>query len=341
MLAILAPHVPLAFLVARFAVARARRGDVPDWRVGRVIVPRRRENFPSPARAQVWFEWRRFGRSLPALVGILLPFELALLFPFRETPGIVFEILAGVLLTPPFMATFVAATVSTAMSPFVATRPLTSVSLIAAKLRATIWSTVATWLLVVAAVPIGLRLSGTMPTAIGWMHRLVETVGTPRAIAIALLVLLGLMATTWKQLVQSLFIGMTGREWIVKASVFVALGVLSVAVPLAHWVFGSRIMMAWLWIAFPWIAAVLVCLKLSAAIWIARRLHDRHLISDRAILLGAVSWDVAVLALYALLVWLTPALLFRGYFLALIAMLAVPLARVSAAPLALAWSRHR
>src|SRR5437867_10779168 len=32
MLAILAPHVPLAYLVARFAVARARRGDVPDWR---------------------------------------------------------------------------------------------------------------------------------------------------------------------------------------------------------------------------------------------------------------------------------------------------------------------
>src|SRR5258708_22923685 len=32
MLAILAPHVALAYLVARFAVARARRGDVPDWR---------------------------------------------------------------------------------------------------------------------------------------------------------------------------------------------------------------------------------------------------------------------------------------------------------------------
>src|SRR5438067_10853566 len=32
MVAILAPQVPLAYLVARFAVARARRGDVPDWR---------------------------------------------------------------------------------------------------------------------------------------------------------------------------------------------------------------------------------------------------------------------------------------------------------------------
>ena len=32
MLGILAPQIPLAYLVARFAVARARRGDVPDWR---------------------------------------------------------------------------------------------------------------------------------------------------------------------------------------------------------------------------------------------------------------------------------------------------------------------
>src|SRR5258708_19008605 len=32
MLVILEPHVPLAYLVARSAVARARRRDVPDWR---------------------------------------------------------------------------------------------------------------------------------------------------------------------------------------------------------------------------------------------------------------------------------------------------------------------
>src|SRR2546423_10115308 len=32
MLAILAPQPPFAYLAARFAVARARRGDVPDWR---------------------------------------------------------------------------------------------------------------------------------------------------------------------------------------------------------------------------------------------------------------------------------------------------------------------
>jgi hypothetical protein len=357
MLAILAPNVPLAYFVARFAVARARRGDVPDWRkmfawLGQIadVLPRRQDHFSSPARAQMWFEWRRLGRSLPALVGILMPFELALLFIFHQTPVIVFEILVGALLTPPFMAAFVAATVSKSnrdgsdaygVTPFTAARPLTSVSLVAAKFKATIWSTVAAWVLVIVAIPIALRLSGTMPLVIEWGHRLTEAAGRPRAIVFVLLVFAGLMASTWKQLVQSLYIGMSGREWIVKASVFVALAFLSVIVPLAHWVFHSKFLMALLWNVLPWILAVLVCIKLSAAVWITMRLRDNRLVSDRAILIGAVCWDVVVFALYCLLVWLVPALLFRGYFLALIAILAVPLARLSAAPLALAWNRHR
>jgi len=356
MLAILAPHVPLAYLAARVAVARARRGVVPDWqgifaRLGRIPdVPRRRERFSSPARAQAWLEWRRHGRSLPALVAILLPFELALLFVFRETPVIVFEILAGVLLTPPFMAAFGAATVSKSnphgsdsygLTPFIATRPLTSASLIAAKLKATIRSTLAAWMLVLVAIPIALKLTGTFPLVIEWTHDLIEAVGTPRAIVIVLLGFSALVASTWKQLVQSLFIGLSGREWVVRASVFVALSVLSIIVPLAHWVSGNRFLMGALWNALPWIAAVLVCFKLSAAVWVAMRLRDSGLLSDRTILLGAACWDVVVFALYGLLVWLAPALLFRGYVLALVAILAVPLARLSAAPLALAWNRHR
>jgi hypothetical protein len=284
------------------------------------------------------------------MVGILLPFELAMLFVFSETPVIVFETLLGVLLTPPFMAAFVAATVSKSnhhgsdsygVTPFIATRPLTSASLVAAKLKVTIWSTLAAWLLVMAAIPVALRLSGTTPMAIDWIRQLMDAMGTPRATVILLLGFSALMASTWKQLVQSLYIGMSGREWVVKASVFVVLALLAIVLPLAHWVAGSRIVMAALWNSIPWIAAILVCFKLSAAAWIAMRLHDSRLLSDRAIVTGAVCWDVAVFALYGLLVWLLPTILFRSYFLALVAILAIPLARLSAAPLALAWNRHR
>ena len=61
MVAILAPQIPLAYAAARFAVARARRGDVPDWSgafpVARFAgVAKRRKSFRCVAGAQAWFE---------------------------------------------------------------------------------------------------------------------------------------------------------------------------------------------------------------------------------------------------------------------------------------------
>ncbi|GAC1415639.1 MAG: hypothetical protein NVSMB53_14290 [Gemmatimonadaceae bacterium] len=353
MVAILAPHVPLAYLFAHSAVARARRGDVPDWRrsfLGTTARPLRTDRFPSATKAQLWFEWRQYGRSLPWLVAILLPFELALLFAFSQTPELIFEVLLIVLFTPPSMAAFVAATAAKwgattsdayGVTPFIAMRPLTNGSLIAAKMKAMIWSTLAAWMLVFVATPLALRFSGAALVVMERAHRLVEVMGMPRAIAILLLAVAALLASTWKQLVQSLYIGMTGREWVVKASVFAALTFLAAVLPLAVWISRSRKTMAVLFNNFALIAAVLVCLKLSAAVWIAVRLHDKRLLSDRTLVIGAVCWDVAVFALYGLLVWIVPLVLIAKNVLALVAILEVPLARLAAAPLALAWNRHR
>jgi hypothetical protein len=343
MLAMVAPHVPLAYVAARWAVARARRGGGVECggHAAAMTAPAWPAHSTSPARAQAWLEWRQHGRSLPIMVAILLPLELLLLFAFHEAPVIIFEILAAALLTPPVMAIFVAATVSGRVTPFLAARPMTSASLIAAKLKVTMWSTFIAWILVLAAIPIALEVSGTMPVVAGWAHDLIRIFGAPRAIALALLALVVLITSTWKQLVQSLYIGMSGREWLVKGSVFATLAVLSVALPAAHWLVGNRVAMAVLWNTFPWIAAVVIGAKLAAAVWIAGRLHDRGLVRRRTLILGALGWDALILALYALLAWIVPTLLFRMYFLALVAMLAVPLVRLAAAPLALDWNRHR
>ena len=357
MLAILAPQVPLAYLVARFAVARARRGDVPDWRgvfarLGQVarVLPSRRRHFRSAERAQVWFEWRRHGRTLPALVGILLPFELALLFASGNSPAFVFVILLGVLLTPPIMAVFVAPAVgrsnpyvrdSYGVTPFIATRPMTGAALIAAKLKATIRSTLAAWLLVLVAIPLALHLSGTGPMVIERVRRITAVVGAPHAIAIGLLGLAGFMASTWKRLVQSLYIGLTGRGWLVKASVFLTLAFLVAVGPIAQWVVDHPAAQAALWNGFPWILGALICFKMSGAAWVATRLYRGRVLSDRTLVIGAAWWCVTVLALYAVLAWVFYTPFFPRYLLGLVALLAVPLARLSAAPLALAWSRHR
>src|SRR5947207_6746831 len=83
MVAILAPQLPIAYLVAWFGVARARRGDVPDWSglFARTTVRRRASGqFLSAAGAQTWFEWQGHGRVLPAMVTVVVPVELLLLF---------------------------------------------------------------------------------------------------------------------------------------------------------------------------------------------------------------------------------------------------------------------
>jgi len=356
MLAILAPQIPLAYLVARFAVGRARRGDVPDWRgvfawltqIKRLL-SRRSEHFRSPASAQAWFEWRRHGRSLPAWVGILLPFELILLWAAGDSTSLVFTILIGVLLTPPLMASFAAATVSKSganagdaygVTPFIATRPLTNAELIAAKLKMAIRSTIVAWFLVLVAIPLALKLSGTSAVVLDRWRSLSEVVGTPRAMVVLLLILSGCIASTWKQLVQSLYIGLTGRASLIQGSVFLVLGFFFLFGPFAEWIIDSG-RLGELWSALPLIFAILVSLKMIAAVWIVLRLYHGRLLSDRTLVIGAGAWCVAVLALYGVLVWLLDTPHIPHYLLMLLAILAIPLARLSAAPLALAWNRHR
>ena len=358
MLGFLAPQVPLAYFAARVAIARARRGDTPDWRDAfarlerlRALFSRRRGHFSSAERAQVWFEWRRHGRLLPVLVAMVLPFGLALLWVFRDTPELVFDTLAVVLLTPPIMAAFVAANVSRSsadgsdsyeLTPFMATRPLSSTALVAAKLDATIRSTLVTWLLVLVAVLLALRLSGTSSVVADGALEVIASAGMPRAVALALLGLSALVASTWKQLVRSLYVGMSGRAWLVKGSVFITLVFLTLIVALAPWIHGNVNAVLWLWRAFPWILGVLVGFKVSAAIWSTIRLQDSRLLKGWTLVTGAACWLVVVLALDALLVWLLalPPSMPR-YRLGLVAILAVPWVRLSAAPLAVARNRHR
>ena len=359
MLAIIAPQIPLAYLTARLAVALARRGVVPDWRgaftwMARLAPVRTaRGQFATPARAQAWLEWRRHGWTLPALVGILLPCELALLFATGDTPALVWIILFGVLLTPPFMAAFVAATVRKpdldgqgggehyGLAPFLATRPLSNRALIAAKLEMSFWSTAVTWALVLIAIPVALRLTDTWPIVLERWHRTIALMGEARASVLTLLIVAGFMVSTWKQLVQTLFIGMTGRVWIVRTSLILTLVLVSFIGPLLDWVAGNSAVQAALWNAAPTVLAVLAALKLSAAVWVAVRLYHSRLLRDRTLVIGAALWCGAVLALAAVLSWWIASEFFPRYLFVLVAILAVPLVRLSAAPLALAWNRHR
>jgi hypothetical protein len=353
MVALLAPQIPLAFLVARHAVSRARRGGVTDRsagfeRIGAGLARRgfERRPFAGAGAAQRWLEWKRYGRSLPTFVGILLPVELLLLWA-PDAPSLVFTILVIVALTPPFMASFTAIAVRKSgagddygVSPFTATRPVSSAALVGARLGMAVWSTAAAWILVIATVPVALVLSDTWPIVADRAQGFAGVVGASRAIVFGALVLATLILTTWRQMVQSLYLGLTGRPGLIKASGLAMLCAIVAIGPLLNWAWNSGAH-AWLWVVLFWTLGVIVAARMVLACWIAIRLHRDRLLPDRSLVVGAALWLAAVAAVYAVLLWLFATPLVPRFLLLMIATVAVPLVRLSAAPLALAWNRHR
>ena len=352
MIAIIAPQLPFAYLLARAAVARARRGDVPTWRI-RVVTstPKRRvPAFKTAAAAQRWFEWKRHGLTLPTWVAFLLPAELVILWAAGTSATLVLVVLLGVLVTPPVMAGFTGAALrpsnpdardALGVPPFIATRPVTSAALIGAKLKATLWSTALTWLLVIAASLIALQWSGTSAIAAERLRRLAAVVGAPRAYVFVALVIGAAVVSTWNQLVQNLWVGLGGRAWVVRTSLVVALLLASAIGPGLVWIAEDRRIQVFLWNEVSLILGVLVGLKMIAVAWVAARLTRNPVLNDRTLFVGAATWVAAVLLLFWVLAWMLDTPHIPRHALMLVAILLVPLARVSASPLALAWNRHR
>ncbi|HEU4889681.1 MAG TPA: hypothetical protein VFV49_17480 [Thermoanaerobaculia bacterium] len=355
MLLLLAPFVPLAYVTALSAVRRARRGDVPDWGVEERLAPAfsrsaARRDFQSAARAQLWFEWRQYGRSLPLLVAIVLPVGLSLLFLFRETAVIVVEIVVASLLLPAFLAIFVAATVAKSSSnasesygitPFIATRPVEDRALVVAKWQAALLSTLAAWTIVAVAVPVALMGADATEPILEIARNVDDALGRPRAIILGLVILAGLVGSTWKQLVQGLYIAMSGRDWAVKGIVFATLVLVTVGFLALGWILDSRYRTALALSSIPWLMAAFVALKLVLAMRVMQRGAERGLFTRKQLIFGTILWDASVLALYGVLALILPEILFRRYFLLLVAMLVIPFVRLAAAPLAVARNRHR
>ncbi len=351
MVALLAPQLPLAYLLARHAVVRARRGDVAG-REARASAraqarPAAGSPFADAGRAQRWLEWNRFGRSLPVFVAILLPVELLLLWVSRDAPALIAEILAGAALTPPFMASFTAVAARRSresgdhgLGPFTAARPLSSSALVGARLVVAAWSTAAAWTLVLAAVPAALALSGTWDMVAHGVRRLADAVGADRVVVAALLVLAMLVLSTWRQMVQSLYLGLTGRPRLIRGSALAMLGLLVAIGPALDWAVtsGAR---AWFWVALYVALGSIVAARAVLACRIAVRIQREHLLTDRALAGWAAAWLAAVAAVYGVLLWLFATPYMPRFLLLLLATVMVPLVRLSAAPLALAWNRHR
>jgi hypothetical protein len=283
-------------------------------------------------------------------VALVLPAGLALLFPFHQTPVIVIEIVVASLLLPAILAIFVTATVakssanaseSYGITPFIATRPVEDRALVIAKWQAALLSTLAAWSIVAVAVPAALMAADGTEPILEIARNVDDALGRPRAVILGLLILAGLVGSTWKQLVQGLYIAMSGRDWAVKGIVFATLVLVTFGFLALGWILDSRYRTALVLSAIPWLMAVFVALKLVLAMRVMQRGAERGLFTRKQLIFGAIAWDACVLALYGLLAFILPEILFRRYFLLLVAMLVVPFVRLAAAPLAVAGNRHR
>ncbi len=344
-------------LAALAGVVRARRGEEPDWQwlqqtirqVGRGL-PRRRQAFASAARAQVWFEWRRHGWTLPLMVAFLLPLFLWPLWLGTNEVLSLPSILLLVCLLPPFLAGLAGPSVSGSnpeardyygLPPFTGVRPMTCGGLLAAKVKMAALSTLTAWGVVVLVVPSALVLSGNLQVVADGWGTLLRVLPAWKAAGLLALVLVGLILVTWKQFVENLFIGLTGNAWVINGVIIVGLLLMVVCALLGSWIYHHPEYHEPLLAAVPWVMSLAVLLKLLAAGWAWRTLRRRQLL-ERYTLPGLLTlWLLTVLGLIAWLAWLIPTGMTSLFSLALGVVLFVPLARLLAAPLALAWNRHR
>jgi hypothetical protein len=354
--AFLAVQLPVAYVTARAGLAAARRGDIPQWR-WLPALPRRvargtglRRRFASAGRAQVWFEWRRYGLKTPVIVALLLPgFLLPLLLPKNDL------IPTGRTLTLALLAPLLAAGMGIntvgkhnpwvkdyyGVAPFTATRPISTAGLIAAKLEMALWCAAAAWAVWLALMLPALYFTGAYHDVLDGWERWTQARPLGEVVATLIAAAALLFALTWKSLVQGLCINLTGREWVIKGATAASLTLFSVFIWLGCMVFWDPRYQEFLLHALPWALGLAAALKAGLAYWVMRALLRKGLVPARSIILLLGIWLGIAAALIGLVVWLVPNGNVAPASLAAGVVLALPLVRLSATPLALAWDRHR
>src|SRR5207245_2192443 len=96
---------------------------------------------------------------------------------------------------------------------FQAARPVTSAEMIAIKLRVAAWATLVTWALAFLAVLVIMAFSPAGAVLLRWVSQLIDTQGA-QGVVVLLLFVLGLPVLTGKEMVNQLWIGLTGRTWV-------------------------------------------------------------------------------------------------------------------------------
>jgi hypothetical protein len=365
--------LPLAYAVAVWGVARDRRGTYQGWswfermiEHARGWLPKRRGRFASGAHAQLWYEWRRKGLILPMFPFCFLLFVTVVVAPFVRAQEL-FTLVVVLACMVPIVAFFVGYGLGKtafwggdlSFTSLQATRPLSSAALAMAKLHLAALSALATWGLLLLAIPLWLVLLGRlgeMAAVLEPYFRAFATLGLSpfQVYVLAAIGFFGLWALTWGQLVAGLCLSLTGRAWVVNGAVAFYIVLESGFFVMGQWVYARPDEFESVVTMLSWCLGGLAGVKLLGAGWALAAAQRRGLWEWRSLAIVLGLWIFGVSCLLTLLYRLVPA---EGlplaaevgpnvnrlpvHLLALAAVLALPLVRLSAAPLALAWNRHR
>ncbi|MDP6557157.1 MAG: hypothetical protein QGG71_20990, partial [Pirellulaceae bacterium] len=357
---LLASSIPPAYIVAVAGVSRARCGDQPDWQwlTARARNVARRSARPgrslsSPLRAQVWFEWRRKGVGFPMFAGLVILFVAACIVINRHNPDLspnhplrspillLVVPLVVVVSTGSIWGAYEDSRGGPSIPAFLATRPMTCAGLIWAKMKAAAISAVLVWVITIVAFILIALLTRSWAELVGqWNGLTRDFSGVQKVVMLATGSAL-LLGVTWKLMIANLYLGLAGRRWIWTVGVVLIGPAVLAVVPLGHWLWKHPEYHANLLATVPWALGFAAMLKLLLGAWLVRAIVRRHLVQTRLITRLLAAWLLTAAGLTGLFCWLVPDSLAPWYLVTAGVVLAVPLVRISLAPLALAWNRHR
>ncbi|HZN36638.1 MAG TPA: hypothetical protein VFB80_22565 [Pirellulaceae bacterium] len=343
--------IPIAYVAAVSGVGRARRGEAYDWRAwGRFVEslakwrPAVTHPFRSIGTAQLWYECRAH-LIVPVFIACLMPCLIFVPALAREDVALGWRLLAGLLFVPLMVAGLAGGALGNLTDPisksytasFVLVRPISSLSILRVKLATAAIMTGAIWLLFLGYISLLLTRPG-FPQSIA---QVASSAGVWKAIGYPILALSLLVLLTWKNMVASLWVTLTGRKWVEQANSFGFIGLVFIGIGIGLWVgFHPELHQPAL-AAVPWLIGLLLVMKLAAAGLVVRGLVQSRLTGPAGAALMVAMWLAAVGSLCALALFLLPPEYAAPKNVIPGIALFSPFSRLAGAPLALEWNRHR
>jgi hypothetical protein len=337
--ATLAAAAALAYFAALAAVTRNRRGDAPlslgiiawlerMWDVSRQV----ERSFAAPQQAQFWYEWRQKGWAMPVTVAFGMFLGLAIWVIFSRNAEELFAGFVaggGLLCVTALVGALVVGNASpfetgSEIGAFLATRPLTTPTMARVILKTAALSTLLAWLIWAAGFLVvyvillaGRGLPPSSSVRWSWWYFPMTLLGA------------------WTVLAVGVSIGLAGRTYLF---VKVLCGVMFAYIGLI--LFARYALSYEAQLQFGRGATIAVGVAfLIGTLWAFAAARRRSLIGWTTSYVAASLWTVCTALVVLAWVYNPPAPL--SVALLLIGAAALSVAPLAAAPLALAWNRHR